>query len=183
MQWSSEAPGTTSFSRISGATSVSYTTPATTTAQSGTKYEATFTNAFGLTTTSAATLTVLKLDAGIARARHASVRGTVASVLVSCKGVRGAVCTIILQLTATGTPKGGGKAKNRTVIVGTKSVTLAAGHSEMVGVKLNATGQLLLKSRHELSVKLAARAYRANGNLAGVYSQTIVFKTPRKKQK
>ncbi len=59
VQWSSEAPGATSFSPISGATSTSYMTPATTTAQSGTKYEATFANAAGSTTTSAATLTVV----------------------------------------------------------------------------------------------------------------------------
>src|SRR5207237_836739 len=58
VQWSSEAPGAISFSAISGATSASYTTPSTTIAQSGTKYEATFTNAFGSTTTTAATLTV-----------------------------------------------------------------------------------------------------------------------------
>ena len=58
VQWFSEAPGATSFSPISGATSASYTTPATTTAQSGTEYEATFTNAFGSTTTNPATLTV-----------------------------------------------------------------------------------------------------------------------------
>src|SRR5207237_369470 len=51
-------PGAISFSAISGATSASYTTPSTTIAQSGTKYEATFTNAFGSTTTTAATLTV-----------------------------------------------------------------------------------------------------------------------------
>jgi hypothetical protein len=38
--------------------SVSYMTPPTTTAQSGTKYEAKFTNAFGSTMTNAATLTV-----------------------------------------------------------------------------------------------------------------------------
>ena len=58
VQWSSQAPGAGSFAAISGATSGSYTTPPTTTAQSGTKYEATFTNAFGSTTTNAATLTV-----------------------------------------------------------------------------------------------------------------------------
>jgi NHL repeat len=58
VHWSSEAPGATSFSPIPGATSTSYKTPATTTAQSGTKYEATFTNAVGSTTTSAANLTV-----------------------------------------------------------------------------------------------------------------------------
>jgi len=37
VQWSSEAPGASSFAPISGATSGSYTTPPTTTAQSGTK--------------------------------------------------------------------------------------------------------------------------------------------------
>jgi hypothetical protein len=59
VRWSSEAPRATSFSPISGATSTSYKTPATTTAQSGTKYEAKFTNAFGSTTTGAADLTVV----------------------------------------------------------------------------------------------------------------------------
>jgi len=58
VQWSSEAPGETSFSPIGGATSTSYTTPATTTAQSGTKYEAIFKNASGETTTNEVTLTV-----------------------------------------------------------------------------------------------------------------------------
>jgi len=58
VQWSSEAPGETSFSPIGGATSPSYTTPATTTAESGTKFEAVFTNAFGETTTNEVTLTV-----------------------------------------------------------------------------------------------------------------------------
>ncbi len=58
VQWYSEAPGGSSFSPISGATSGSYTTPATTTAESGTKYEAMLTNAFGSTESNAATLTV-----------------------------------------------------------------------------------------------------------------------------
>ena len=66
VQWSSEAPGATSFSPIPGATSTSYTTPATTTAQSGTKYEATFANAVGSTTTSPATLTVVNTAGAVA---------------------------------------------------------------------------------------------------------------------
>ena len=49
-QWSSEAPGATSFTAISGATSASYTTPATTTAQSGTQFEVTVTNSVGSVT-------------------------------------------------------------------------------------------------------------------------------------
>ena len=58
VQWYSEAPGAHSFSAIAGASSVSYTTPATTTAMSGTRYEAVFTNSFGERTTNVATLTV-----------------------------------------------------------------------------------------------------------------------------
>ena len=58
VQWYVEAPGAHSFSPIAGATSASYTTGPTTTAQSGTKYEAVFTNSFGSTTTNVATLTV-----------------------------------------------------------------------------------------------------------------------------
>ena len=58
VQWYSEAPGATSFSAISGATSASYTTPATVATDSGTKYEAIFTNAAGPTTSDAATLTL-----------------------------------------------------------------------------------------------------------------------------
>ena len=65
VQWSSEAPGATSFSPISGARSTSYTTPATTTAQSGTKYEAMFANNAGSRTTSAATLTVINAAGGV----------------------------------------------------------------------------------------------------------------------
>ena len=58
VQWYSEAPGAGSFSAIGGATSPSYKTPATTTAESGTKFEAVFKNAAGETTSNEVTLTV-----------------------------------------------------------------------------------------------------------------------------
>ena len=90
VQWSSEAPGATSFSPIAGATSASYTTPATTTAQSGTKYEATFANAMGSTATSAATLTVVN-------AAGAAVNTAGAATLPSNE----------LPPAITGTPKAG----------------------------------------------------------------------------
>jgi hypothetical protein len=57
VQWMSEAPGATTYSAVSGATGLSYTlSPAF--AQSGTKFEAVFTNTLGSATTNAATLTV-----------------------------------------------------------------------------------------------------------------------------
>ena len=57
-QWSSEAPGASSFTAISGATSASYTTPATTVAQSGTEVRGEVTNSSGSVTSVPATLTV-----------------------------------------------------------------------------------------------------------------------------
>ena len=57
VQWMSEAPGATTFSPVAGATGLTYTfTPAY--AQSGTKFEAVFTNTLGTATTSVATVTV-----------------------------------------------------------------------------------------------------------------------------
>jgi hypothetical protein len=63
VQWESEAPGATTFSPVTGATSDTLVIPATKTAQSGTRYEAVFTNATGTATTSAVTLTVKALTA------------------------------------------------------------------------------------------------------------------------
>ena len=57
-QWMQEAPGASSFTAVSGATSASYTTPATTSANDGTKYECVATNSSGSTTSNVATLTV-----------------------------------------------------------------------------------------------------------------------------
>ena len=83
VQWSSEAPGASSFSPISGATSGSYITPPTTTAQSGARYEATFTNAFGSTTTTAATLTVNAPPAPKIDAKLTATAASTATVSVS----------------------------------------------------------------------------------------------------
>ncbi len=57
-QWQQEASGAGSYSAISGATSASYTTPATTVSNSGTKYECVVSNSVGNVTSTAATLTV-----------------------------------------------------------------------------------------------------------------------------
>jgi hypothetical protein len=58
VQWQLSTNGGSSWANISGATSVSYTTAATTTANSGYEYRAVFTNSISSATTSAATLTV-----------------------------------------------------------------------------------------------------------------------------
>ena len=63
VQWEAEAPGATSFTPIAGATSDTLVVRDTTTAQSGTRYEAVFTNATGTATTDQVTLTVTRLSA------------------------------------------------------------------------------------------------------------------------
>ncbi len=57
-QWQSEGPATNTFTIIPGATSASYTTPATTTANNGTKYDCVISNSIGGVTTNVVTLKV-----------------------------------------------------------------------------------------------------------------------------
>ena len=61
VKWQSAPAGSTTFADIAGATSASYTTPATALADSGKQYRAVFTNSAGSATSNAATLTVTDL--------------------------------------------------------------------------------------------------------------------------
>ncbi len=79
VQWYSKAPGQATFGEIAAATSTTYTTPPTTKAQSGTLYEAIFTNDAGATTTKQVAVTVsskaakpLKLTPGKLKAATAT---------------------------------------------------------------------------------------------------------------
>jgi YVTN family beta-propeller protein len=74
-QWQSEAPGGSSFTNITGATSSSYTTPATTLTQSGTQYMCVVTNTVGSTPSNAATLTVTTAPTGTNYVTSASLGG------------------------------------------------------------------------------------------------------------
>ena len=58
-QWSSAPSGSSTFTAITGATASSYTTPATTLAQTGTQFMCTVTDSAGSTPSNAATLTVV----------------------------------------------------------------------------------------------------------------------------
>jgi len=85
------------------------------------------------------------------------------------------------KLVAVSAKKRKPKTSKRTVVLGAATVTLAAGQSEIVHVKLNAAGQRLLSSRHKLSVKLTI-TQRKSGATVVISSQTINFKTPSKKK-
>ncbi len=111
-------------------------------------------------------------------------------VPINCGILEALACRFTFTLTVQEWLKGGkviavsanAKTQKRTVTVGTKSVTLAAGHSETVRISLDAAGQRLLKSRNKLSVKFTTTARRANGTMVAVSRQTIEFKAPSKKR-
>jgi hypothetical protein len=113
-------------------------------------------------------------------------------VRVACAGASGQTCAVSLGLSVTETLKGAKlvavsaierkpKTSKRTVVLGTATVTLAAGQSEIVHVKLNAAGRRLLSSRHELSVKLTV-TQRTSGATVVISSQTLNFKVPSKRK-
>ena len=120
---------------------------------------------------------------GNASVGHVTVSGTSASVPVSCSG--GSACTITLTLSAVETLRHGkvtavaasAKTVRKTVVVGSKKVTVAAGKSETVKLSLNGTGKRLLAKHKPLRTKLTVRA---SGKT--VASSTIAFKTKKKKR-
>ncbi|HEY1515049.1 MAG TPA: hypothetical protein VGF91_01440 [Solirubrobacteraceae bacterium] len=158
VHWSSEAPGATSFSPISGATSVSYTTPPTTTAQSGTKYEATFTNAFGSTTTNAATLTVNAAQVKpVIHAKLTTTRTTTATVSLTTPT---AGELIVALVAGDGPARGGQKAtvsggRLRWVLIGRTNTEL--GTSEIWSAR--AVGSL---SRAAIKASLTKTGYKVS---------------------
>lgn len=91
-----------------------------------------------------------------------SASGMSASVLVSCAGASGSTCGITVSLYVTETLKVGKvtavtaktkakpKTTKRTVTIGMTTVTLSAGQSKTVSVKLNAAGLALLSKQHHL---------------------------------
>lgn len=85
-QWRS-APETGPFTDISGATSASYTTPATTLAQNGTRFQVIATNSWGTATSIEATLTVIGIAPAItSSAPTTATVGTVYTYTIAATG-------------------------------------------------------------------------------------------------
>jgi hypothetical protein len=114
---------------------------------------------------------------GIGRAGfgRASVTATMADLVVTCAGKRGERCSVSLKLTSREKLRGGevisataakvgSVATQSTVVVGTRSVTLAAGHGEVVHVALSAAGRRLLSRVHKLPVTLTAAQKTSKGS-------------------
>ncbi len=124
---------------------------------------------------------------------RATTRGDVASAKASCAGPKGASCVIAVKMTIRQTLRGGkviavgaassrkAKTTKRTVVVGTATVTVAAGKSTTVKARLNAAGRRLLASRHRLAVAFKASQTSRGKPSRVLRTQTITFKTQRAK--
>ena len=123
--------------------------------------------------------------AGTATVKRTTTSGANARILVSCTGGAGATCSLALRLTVNETIKRGKviavtartMLKKKTVMLGTTTVKLKAGQSELVKVSLNAAGRRLLSQRHTLKVKLAIAQ-----SAKTISSTTITFKVQPKKK-
>jgi PKD repeat protein len=119
----------------------------------------TVTDSNGLQSTASQQITISTVRLG-----KPKVSGNTVSVPVTCKGAT--ACSFVLQLTA--------KKGKKTVVVGKVRVTIAAGKTKTVQVKLNGTGQQLLAKSHSLKTTLAA----VSGGKA-VSSATLTFNQKR----
>jgi hypothetical protein len=111
----------------------------------------------GATQAGAATVTEIgpAVDAVSLNVAGARVRGTTASLLLSCQSA----CTGTVSETAMIAT---GRAARR-VTVGETSFTVAAGADRTVSVGLNATGRRALRVEHLLNVQLAVKASAGAG--------------------
>ena len=169
-------------------------------AGSDAEYTATFTPAAGTDldgsegyTPSATVLGPPVALLGTGGAGHASVKGTVTSLPLTCTGASGATCTFNVTEQVIETVKNSSgvvvgvaakakaKTSKRTIIVGGTSVTLDAGDNQTVSVALTPQARSLLTKRHSFPAQLLV-TFGASG--ATPYGQTLAFKaTPKKVHK
>lgn len=117
------------------------------------------------------------------------VKGSSATVPVAASS-GGASCTVTVQLTATEKVRGSKvlsvsatrrKVKTKVIVLGSTTVTIAAGQTRKVRVSLNAKGRRLLASHHRL--RLALNVTRTvNRRAVTVFSKTYTFKAPKRKR-
>jgi hypothetical protein len=106
-------------------------------------------------------------------------------VVVSCGEAAGANCSLKLSLTVKETINGGkviaittrARPKKKVVVLGTRTVTVAAGQTEIIRISLNRAGKRLLSHTHTLKVKLEVTQFRR-----AVFRTTLTFKTKPKRK-
>ena len=171
---------------IAGATGAAYRTTAADAGRTLTCRVTARSGAGSARATSAGLRIPKRRNVGTASVGRARVSGTVTSVFVKCKGTTTQTCTITLRMTIKQTLKRGkviavsatrrrANTSRRTVVVGTRTLTLPAGKSVNERVKLNRTGRRLLSGRGKLSVELMTTQSIISGT-AVLASQTMTFK-------
>jgi hypothetical protein len=124
---------------------------------------------------------------GKATAGRARASGSGATVRLSCSGAAGAKCRLTVRLSVIEILAGhrlvGLTARahrhRRTVLIGTATVTLQAGHSRTVHVSLNKSGKRLLASHHRLKVRLAVVQILSGAKPKSISSRLLTLKAPR----
>jgi hypothetical protein len=116
---------------------------------------------------------------------HAKVGGTTVSIPVVCAGATSCSVTVTLSidetlsghrvvaLTASAKKTKQSKRTKRTVVIGSKQVTVPAGGHTTIEVPVNPSGTHLLKSKHRLKAKFTVSLSGAQASSATV---TLVFK-------
>ena len=204
VQWQVSTNGGASFSPLGGKTSTTLTLANVSVAQSGSEYEAVFTEEGEVKTTSAATLTVspvvvqpapgpepepkIEVKPTKTVAPKATLAGVTFSVpssgavpfKVSCPaGATACDGTIVLKtLTAV---SASGKGKKKILTVGTVAFSLAGGASKTVTLHLSATGRKLLAHAHVLRLKATIASHDTAGEKV-LTGKTITLKPAKKKK-
>ena len=153
-------------------------------------YRAVVVSDFGTFVGADEVLTTTPPGPGTTSVGKAKVRGTTASVLVTCTGPAGATCTLAFRMTVTEkirrhkiiavTARRKPTTRTVTVTVGTAStITLGSGQSKVVEISLNRTGMRLLASRQTLRVTLNVTQTLGGGRFETL-SQIVTFKAPEK---
>jgi hypothetical protein len=139
-QWSSAPSGSSTFTTISGATGSSYTTPATTVAQSGSQYMCAVSNGNGSVNSSAATLTVTEGGSGTYFVTSESL-GTLRNNYTGFVGMNITVGAAPITVTALGRMVAGSNGGNHLVkIVQASTGTDVPGASVTVNVATGTPG-------------------------------------------
>ena len=107
---------------------------------------------------------------------------------IKCSAPAGQSCQITETLTTIETTRGGkpvavtaaGKKKKKKVVVGSKTVTIRAGQTATVTIRLNPAGLKLLKRFGKLPVTLTIKLNRS-GKLVTVASRKVTIKQHKKK--
>jgi hypothetical protein len=109
-----------------------------------------------------------------------AVWGRTATVKLACRGRVGEACTVKLAARTararSHAPIARGRTRNGQLVVATKTVSLGAGRTARVVLRLNAVGARLLARLGNLTTSLVMTENSARGRTATVATRTVMFR-------